>query len=135
MYYHDYYSEYESMGLETRRYSQVKKPKKHKDNSMTILGGIISMLCFIIILVLLSVFTASIQYENNNLEEQNSYLKAEIDVLNSQIVEQTKISKIEEIAVNEYNMVYPTSSNCTTIKDEPIKDKNLASAIINEAYK
>ena len=79
-------------------------------------------------------YAAIIQHENNTLIEQNEYLQAEIDSLSSQIVEETRVTRIEEIATEKYGMVYPSADNCVTLSAESPDAQNLASVIRSEAY-
>lgn len=89
----------------------------------------------IFVLIGLRSYGAIIQHENNVLTEQNEYLQAEIDSLNSQIVEETKVTKIEKIATADYGMVYPTSENCIRLGDNDLEEtQGLAAAIRSEAY-
>ena len=66
--------------------------------------------------------------------QENAYLQAEIDSLNSQIVEQTKVTRVEEVATKEYGMVYPTSDNCIVINENEESSTSLAASIRSEAY-
>lgn len=88
----------------------------------------------VFILIGLSAYAANLQHANNVLEEQNSLLKAEIGSLNSQIVEETNVTKVEKLATEEYGMVYPTSENCITISEDSDSGDNLAATIRSEAY-
>ena len=88
----------------------------------------------IFVMVGLQAYTATLQYANNLLSEENEYLQAEIDSINSQIVEETKVTKIEKTARKKYGMVYPTSENCVTIHEEEEMGDNLAATIRSEAY-
>ena len=93
------------------------------------------VLAAIFVFVGLQAHIASLQYENNTLTNDNAYIQAEIDSLESQIVEETKVTSIEKIATEKYGMVYPTAENCITIKeDKPVKDNNLAVKIKKRAY-
>ena len=82
----------------------------------------------------LSAYAASIQHANNVLAEENAYLQAEIDSLNSQIIEETKVTRVEQLATEKYGMVYPTSDNCIIINENEESSNNLASKIKSEAY-
>ena len=88
----------------------------------------------VFVLVGLQAYTATLQHTNNVLQSENEYLQAEIDSLNSQIVEETKITKIEKTATKKYGMVYPTSENCITIEEDEPVGENLAATIRGEAY-
>ena len=88
----------------------------------------------IFVLVGLQAYTATLQHANNVLQENNAYLQAEIDSMESQIVEETKVTKIEKTARKKYGMVYPTSDNCVTIHIDDEAGDNLAARIRKEAY-
>lgn len=89
-----------------------------------IIGGLVSI----------RILEATLQHENNMLVQENECLQAEIDALNGDIIGQTKISNIEKVAVSKLGMVTPTSENCIIIDGEKVNNKNLASAIKEEAY-
>ena len=109
-----------------------KKRMKRSDRNLFLFLTAIVLAVFI--LAALSAYAASIQHANNVLEAQNASLQAEIDSLNSQIVEETKVTKVESIATEEYGMVYPTSENCIYIDENGESGQNLASTIRSEAY-
>lgn len=88
----------------------------------------------IFVLVGMRSYAAIIQHDNNVLMEENAYIQAEIDSLSSQIVEETKVTKIEQIATTKYGMVYPTPDNCVKLSDNESEEQGLAAAIRSEAY-
>lgn len=88
----------------------------------------------VFLLVGLSAYTASLQHANNEIARENELLQAEIGSLNSQIVEATKVTRIERVATHEYGMVFPTSANCIRIDEEADTAGNLAAVIKSEAY-
>jgi cell division protein FtsL len=94
----------------------------------------VALMAAVFVLVGLSAYAASIQHANNVLTQENAYLQAEIDSLNSQIVEQTKVTRVEEVATKEYGMVYPTSDNCIVINENEESSTSLAASIRSEAY-
>ena len=77
---------------------RVQGRTRSKRASRNLFLAISAIVLAVFILVGLSAYAASIQHANNVLIEENEYLQAEIDSLNSQIVEATKITKIEEVA-------------------------------------
>ena len=93
-----------------------------------------ALIAAVFVLVGLSAYAASIQHANNVLTQENAYLQAEIDSLNSQIVEQTKVTRVEEVATKKYGMVYPTSDNCIVINENEESSSSLAATIRSEAY-
>ncbi|NLY87604.1 MAG: cell division protein FtsL [Clostridiales bacterium] len=100
----------------------------------TLAKFIIIVIAVIFILIGFQAYTATLQYENNILLQENEYLQAEIDSIKSQIVEETKVTRIESIATHKYGMVYPTSDNCITIYEGKEGGENLAATIKGEAY-
>lgn len=88
----------------------------------------------IFVLVGMRSYAAIIQHDNNVLMEENAYIQAEIDSLSSQIVEETKVTKIEQVATTKYGMVYPTPDNCVKLSDNESEEQGLAAAIRSEAY-
>ena len=88
----------------------------------------------IFVLVGMRSYAAIIQHENNVLQMQNEYLQAEIDSLSSQITEETKVTKIEQVATEKYGMVYPSADNTVILSSVQAEVSNLASIIISEAY-
>ena len=107
---------------------RVKAEKKRAVRLLAI------MLIGVFVLVGMRSYAAIIQHENNVLQEQNEYLQAEIDSLSSQIIEETKVTKIEEIATKKYGMVYPSSENCVVLSSTESEARNLASVIRSGAY-
>ena len=88
----------------------------------------------IFVLVGMRSYAAIIQHENNTLIEQNEYLQAEIDSLSSQITAETRVTRIEKVATEQYGMVYPSTENCVTLSAETPDAQNPASVIRSEAY-
>ena len=96
---------------------------------------IAAFLLFIFVIIGLQAYTATLQYNNNTLIAENEYLQAEIDSLESQIVEETKVTSIEKTATQKYGMVYPTADNYIVIKEnKKVSNDNLASTIRRKAY-
>lgn len=92
------------------------------------------MIIGVFVLVGMRSYAAIIQHENNVLIEQNEYLQAEIDSLSSRIIEETKVTKIEEVATKKYGMVYPSSENVVNLSASGDEARNLAAVIRSGAY-
>lgn len=89
----------------------------------------------IFVIIGLEAYTATLKHDNIVLSEENAYIQANIDSLKSQIIEETKVTKIEKTATEKYGMVYPTAENCIIIKDsKSVSNKKLASTIKRKAY-
>lgn len=128
-----------TMTTNTARKSSIKSRIKSKNNAMSNqrYGAylvLVVVLTVIVGMIAIRSVEASLQHSNNLLTKDNEYLQAEIDALNSEIINETKLSNIEKTAVSELGMVTPTSENCITIEDEKSANSNLAATIIDEAY-
>lgn len=88
----------------------------------------------IFVLVGMRSYAAIIQHENNILERENAYIQAEIDSLQSQIVDETRVTRIENVATQQFGMVYPSVDNVIKLGNTESEVDNLAAAIRREAY-
>ena len=88
----------------------------------------------IFVLVGMRSYAAIIQHENNILERENEYLQAEIDSLESQLVDETRVTRIENVATQQFGMVYPSVDNVVKLGNAVPEVKNLAASIRSEAY-
>lgn len=113
---------------------RTRTRKRSRRASRNMIRTAAALIAALFLLVGLSAYAASIQHANNVLAQENAYLQAEIDSLNSQIIEETKVTKVEEIATKQYGMVYPTSENCIIINEEEESSGSLASYIRSQAY-
>ncbi|HHW95135.1 MAG TPA: hypothetical protein GX736_04330 [Mogibacterium sp.] len=116
------------------RMSRRASDKSSNRGNVMLAKFIIIAVVAVFVLIGLQAYTATLQHANNILVQDNQYLQAEIDSIKSQIVEETKVTRIEKIATNKYGMVYPTSDNCISICEGKENGKNLAAAIKSEAY-
>ena len=119
-----------STGVRTLPAARTRSRRASRNMILTM----VALMAAVFVLVGLSAYAASIQHANNVLTQENAYLQAEIDSLNSQIVEQTKVTRVEEVATKEYGMVYPTSDNCIVINENAESSSSLAATIRSEAY-
>ena len=114
--------------------ARAGKRRRLRRTSRNLIRAIGALVIAVFVLIGLSAYAASLQHANNVLIEQNQYLQAEIDSLNSRIVEETRVTRIEELATEEYGMIYPTKDNCIVISENAKTGDNLAAVIRNEAY-
>ncbi len=115
----------------SERTDRTDKIRNNRKNTVKFLAV---LMIGIFVLVGMRSYAAILQHNNNVLTEQNEYLEAEIDSLNSQIVEETKITRLEKIATEQYGMVYPTSDNCIKLNADGDEQRDMAATIKSEAY-
>ena len=103
------------------------------DKKKTILTVVaIGFVC--IMLVLLTAFAAELRHQNNALIKQNKALQGEVDTLDVQIQAKTSIARIEDVAMNELGMVYPTSEECVYLTEDDAPEGNFAAVLKEDAY-
>ena len=117
-----------------RETAKTTKRTRSKRASRNLFFSAAALIIAVFILIGMSAYAASIQHANNILEEENAYIQAEIDSLNSRIVDETKVTRIEKIATGKYGMIYPTDENCIVISEDSESGENLAASIKSEAY-
>lgn len=120
--------------LNERKTQVAAQRKRSRRAARNLFLSAAALMLAVFVLIGLSAYAASIQHANNVLEQENAYIQAEIDSLNSRIVDATKVTKIEKIATQEYGMIYPTSENCLVLSEDSKSGENLAALIRSEAY-
>lgn len=120
--------------MNTTTVGRVERRTSTAKTNGRMLKIIVAVLVLAFVLVGLQAYTATLQHANNILESDNAYLQAEIDSMQEEIVEQTKVTSIEKTATQKYGMVYPTSDNCVTIHEGEDMATDLAATIKSEAY-
>jgi cell division protein FtsL len=117
-----------------RTLSEAERRARDRRDRKFIVRIAVIAIAGLFILIGLRAYGATIQCENNELIKENQYLQAEIDSLKSQIIEETKVTRIEKEATSELGMVYPTSQNCVRLTENKDSKQNLAALIRSEAY-
>lgn len=116
------------------RLEDVRRSRESRDRRR--MFRITALILFaIFILVGMRAYCANLQHANNELIKENGYLEAEIDSLNSQLIEQTNVTTIEKIATDDYGMIFPTADNVIYLDDGKEQEDSLAAEIRSEAYK
>ncbi len=118
--------------IKNRSRSGKTKAQSHMNRVVAICVFFVAL---VISCILLSAYSAKLQHQINLLQKQNSCLEAEIDSIEGQITEETKITTVEKTATEKLGMVRADSENCISVgKDETKKNENLAATIREEAY-
>lgn len=110
------------------------RSKRIRNDRRSLLKLSAVILLGIFILVGMRAYCAFVQHANNELIKENAFIQAEIDSLNAQISEKTKVTAIEGLAVSEYGMVFPSSENVINLGTAVKTDESLAATIRSEAY-
>lgn len=84
-------------------------------------------------LILTTAYAAKVKYNINNLTNENAVITGEIEALNVKIKTGTNLQTIEQKAISEIGMVYPTPDQFVFVDGKkPAKD--FALALKEQAY-
>lgn len=123
------YSAPVEVNLDSVRRKRIAKDRKKLIRIVSVI------LIGIFVLVGMRAYCAYMQHANNELTKENSYLQAEIDSLNSSLSKEYKVTKVEEVAIEKYGMVFPTADNTINLGTADAEEDSLAQVIRSEAYK
>ena len=99
---------------------------------MILLLLLIGVLC--ICLIVSTAYTAGVKYEVNSVAKGNASLTGEIENLNVKIKNATNIRAVEEKAINELGMVYPSSGQFVFLTRQTKPEGDFAMLLMEHAY-
>jgi len=136
---YEYQETYKRYGLDMK--PMAEKPATVPHISMITLTDkvkmILALLLIGILCVLLTIsaaYTAGVKYEVNKIAKANTQLTGEIENLNVKIKNATNIKYIEERALNELGMVYPSSDQFVFLTRPEKPQGDFAMLIREQAY-
>lgn len=125
------------MGPERPRPEKPVKKKKQKitakDRSRLVIVMLIVGLIFVGI-VIANAYSATVNYNINDVTRQNAVLQGEIETLSVEINSAKNIGAIEEKATEKLGMVAPSASKSVFLENKDVPKKNLARALKENAY-
>ena len=105
-----------------------------QDTLRVLIAGVLAIGVILIAMVIVNAHTASLQYEVNQLENQNAILQSEVDMLEVKIGSNTSINQLEEYAATNLAMHYPEGNECIHLSAVELPEGNLADIIRQKAY-
>ena len=104
------------------------------DTLRALIVGVLAIGIILVFMVIINAHTASLQYDVNQLENQNAILQSEVDMLEVKIGSNTSINQLEEYAVTNLAMHYPDGNECIHLSAIELNEGELANAIRQKAY-
>ncbi len=104
------------------------------DTLRALIMGVLALGLILIGLVIVNAHTASLQYDVNQLENQNAILQTEIDLLEVKIGSNTSINQLEVYATENLAMHYPEGKECIHLSSVELPETKLADVIRQKAY-
>lgn len=136
---YEYQDSYKRYGLDMK--PEEKKHYKPKSKSivsakdrfrlllLTVIAGI---LC--VGLIISTAYAAQLKYDINTIISENAVIEGEIQNLNVKIKQESNITTIEEKAMTELGMVYPTGNQVVYLEEEKEIAKDFAVLLKEQAY-
>ncbi len=100
-----------------------------------VLTAMILIGALVIGVIVASAYCASVKYENNALIKENAQLENDIRDLNVKLNMAANINTVEQRALDELGMVYPSPSQFVFLTDEETPGGDFAFAIKEIAYR
>lgn len=136
---YEYQENYQKYGFDMKPKTPRKKPKRQnsgitaKDKMrLLLLTVVVGILC--IGLIITTAFAASIQYETNQIIQQNHELEAEIENLNVTLYSESNIEAIEKKAMSKQGMVYPAAGQVVYLTKDDLPKEGFADIMRKQAY-
>ena len=125
------------MGPERPRPEKSVKTKRQKvtaKDRMRLL--IVLFLCGMVLIgvIIVNAFSATVNYNINDVTRQNEVLQGEIETLSVEINSAKNIEAIENKATGDLGMVTPSAGKSVYLEDKDVPNKNLAKALKKNAY-
>ncbi|MEG0157684.1 MAG: cell division protein FtsL [Anaerovoracaceae bacterium] len=115
------------------RQERKKKAMSARDRSrMLLLVAVAAFIC--ISMIVGAAYAASINYSNNKLKAENAALLGEVESLKIEIQSANSIASIEDKAMNELGMVYPTGDQFVVLSGAEKPDNGFAALLKEQAF-
>ena len=142
---YEYQKNYQKYGLDmkpqpereerSRRRRSAKKPSisagegKKAALSLVMIAGIAR-----IMLIIITAYSANLQYNINSMLKENRALAGEIENLQVKVYSANNIEYVESKATGELGMVYPSESSKVYITNDDIPEEGFADMLREKAY-
>lgn len=142
---YEYQKNYQKYGLDmkpqpereerSRRRRSAKKPAisagegKKAALSLVMIAGIT-----MIMLIIITAYSANLQYNINSMLKENRALAGEIENLQVKVYSANNIEYVESKATGELGMVYPSESSKVYITNDDIPEEGFADMLREKAY-
>lgn len=142
---YEYQKNYQKYGLDmkpqpereerSRRRRSAKKPVisagegKKAALSLVMIAGIA-----MIMLIIITAYSANLQYNINSMLKENRALAGEIENLQVKVYSANNIEYVESKATGELGMVYPSESSKVYITNDDIPEEGFADMLREKAY-
>ena len=126
----------------TRQRPQVHTPEKQREQTAILTPEVLRTLIVAVVMigvlligtVVVNAQTAKLQYNINQLKNQNAILETEISMLEFKIEKETSVEKLEKVALKKLGMHYPAAEQSVYLATVSKGKGSLADVIKSKAY-
>ena len=126
----------------TRQRPQVHTPEPKREqvtiltpaNLRTLIVAVVMVGILLIGTIVVNAHTAKLQYNINQLKNQNAILETEVSMLEFKIEKETSVEKLEAFALGKLGMHYPNSNQSVHVATLDMGDESLSNLIKAKAY-
>lgn len=142
---YEYQKNYQKYGLDMKPQPEpeTRKRRRRKTKKVVIPAGDGKKLAFygvlvagiaMIMLIIITAYSANLRYNINSMIKENSALMGEIENLQVKVYSANNVDYIEEKATGELKMIYPGDENRVYISSDDIPEQGFADIIKEKAY-
>lgn len=142
---YEHQKEYQRYGIDMKPQPErrMRSQKKKKVRKITLPAGNGKKLAFstvlaigvaMIMLIIITVYSAGIRYDINTMIKENNVLMGEIENLQVKVYSANNVNYIEGKAIGELGMIYPATENCVYITSDDLPQPGFADIIKENAY-
>jgi len=136
---HEYQTNYKRYGLDMK--PQALKAVKKTESAAVSFAERVKIILFLLLagllcicLIISTAYTAGVKYEINLIAKENTGLTGEIENLNVKIKNATNIRTVEERAVSELGMIYPSAEQFVFLTRQVKPQGDFAMILMEHAY-
>lgn len=126
----------------TRQRPQVHTPEPKREQVAvltpatlrTLIAAVVMIGVLLIGSVVINAQTAKLQYNINQLKNENAILETEVSMLEFKIEKETSVEKLEAVAIGQMGMHYPSSNESVHVATLTQGEGSLVDIIKTKAY-
>lgn len=142
---YEHQREYQRYGIDMKPQTErkLRSQRKRKTKKIVLpaangkklaLSAVLAAGAAMIILIIMTAYSAGIRYDINSMIKEKHALMGEIENLQVKIYSANNINYIEGKATGELGMKYPSSKNCVYIMSDDMPEPGFADIIREKAY-
>lgn len=141
---YEYQKNYQKYGFDMKPQPEPRQRRKKRAQHKVALpfgngrkiafSAVLAVGAVMIMLIIITAYSANIRYNINSMIKENNVLKGEIENLQAKLYSTNNINYIESKAISGLGMTYPESGNKVYISMDDIPEKGFREVLKEKAY-